>query len=136
LLHTPAPFPQVGSWALLQEEGRDLAVRITATVPGEPGQVVVSIAGAFVASAVKRLPLAALRNADALTPDEQAELAAVEARVAGKSRPKKADVARQRELSERDSRAGILRAVLARVPAKHFPAAGEAIRERSVGVGR
>lgn len=128
MLRTPAPFPQVGSWALLREEGREVAVRITATVPDEAGMLLVSVAGEHTASAVKRRPLAALRNTDALSADEQAELAAIDARMAGKARPKKADVERAHLLGTRHERSKILRALLEKQPEKYNPAAAEAAR--------
>lgn len=128
MLRTPAPFPNVGSWALLAENGQTLAVRITAIDPGVPGRVVVSIAGAYTASGTRRLALLSLLNADELTPQERDELAELDARMAGKARPKKADVERAHLLGTRHERAKILRALLEKQPEKHNPAAAEAAR--------
>lgn len=129
-----APYPQPNSWGLIEEGGRYRAVRITNLVDGEDGrEAVVSVAGEFTASATKRLPLAAVLNADPLTPAEVAELAALDQKLAGKSRVAKADRAREEELGNREQRASALEAMLAKVPEKYFPAAAAAGRMAPVG---
>ncbi|HEY1605586.1 MAG TPA: hypothetical protein VGF77_08295 [Allosphingosinicella sp.] len=131
MLRTPTSFPNVGSWALLVEAGQTLAVRITGIDPGNPDWVTVSIAGAYTASGTRRLSRTALLNADALSAEERAELDAIDARMAGKARPKKADVDRAKALADRHNRARVLQALLEKQPEKYFPAAATAARERA-----
>lgn len=123
MLRTPAPYPNVGSWALLEEPGGTKAVRI---LERDGEEALISIAGEFVASANRRLPVAGLANADALTIDEAVELLAIETRIAGRARPRKADVERESALRHRLIRAEQLQQILAKIPARHFPAAAEA----------
>lgn len=120
MLKTPAPFPNVGAWALLEQGGETLAVRIVY----RDGEIAaVAAAGQFAASAAKRVPVSTLLAADALSPDEQAEYAALDARLAGRARPRKADLDRFEALRLRWIRAERLQELLAAVPARHFPAA-------------
>lgn len=116
MLKTPAPFPFVGSWALLDESRATMAVRI---IERDGPDAVISIGGEFGASGNRRLPIAALRNADALSAEEKAELAALERRLTGKKRRASAIGRRAEELKGREISAKTLAFLLAKVPARH-----------------
>lgn len=130
MLRTPAPFPNVGSWALLDDGGTTRAVRI---LERSGPDALISIGGGFSASANRRLPISSLQNADPLSGEEQAELEKIERRMAGKARPRKADVDRSVALGQRTIHARTLQEILSRLPARHFPAAAAArVAERRV----
>jgi hypothetical protein len=121
MLPTPTTFPLPCSFALYEEDGQTLAVHILAT-EGDDGLVAVSVQGRYGASANKSVPLAELKDATPLT---TAELIGYEGRG-------NADSRRAAELRDRYTRAKLLAELLERVPARHFPAAAAALRERRV----
>lgn len=108
MIKSPAPFPQPGSFALHGEQ----LVRILGTDPVEQ-VAIVSYPLRIGATGNTRLGLSDLSDATALTPAEQAELSELGAKLAGQSRPKKADVAREKALADRVARARILEKHLA-----------------------
>lgn len=102
MLPSPAPFPQPGSFALHGEQ----LVRILNREPGD--ETTVSYPLRIGATGNARLKLEELADATPLTPAEQQELSDLGAKLAGQSRPRKADVAREKALADREARARIL----------------------------
>lgn len=72
MLNTPAPFPQVGSYALIEEEGSNQLVRILAK--DQAGSATVSFPLRPGASGTKTVPTAKLLDGTPLTDGERREM--------------------------------------------------------------
>jgi hypothetical protein len=131
MLPTPTTFPLPCSFALYEEDGQTLAVHILAT-EGDDGLVAVSVQGRYGASANKSVPLAELKDATPLTTAELVEMNRLDGKLIGYEGRGNADSRRAAELRDRYTRAKLLAELLERVPARHFPAAAAALRERRV----
>ncbi len=124
MLRQSAPFPNVGSWALWEHGGKTLAVRIQLR---RGDDALISIPSMFgIASGNRNVALAELLDPTPLEPQERAELEALERKVAGRARPRKADVARADALRLRDIHARALQQLLEKLPARHVPEAAAA----------
>ena len=93
MLATEAPFPQTGSWALYDDGGTTLAVRIITRHPRD-GTATIAIDGVRTASGNKRVPLAELRDPTPLTLHEEGEMDKLEREIARAKSPRRSDVAR------------------------------------------
>jgi hypothetical protein len=110
LLSTPTPYPHVGAWAVYVQDGTPVAARILSR---GADSALISIAGRFAATASKTVPVADLRDPTPLADDERAAKDAAERRIAGKARPRKADVELFDALSDREQYAAELARLLA-----------------------
>jgi hypothetical protein len=122
MLNTEAPFPQPGSFALILVDPDDPAraagdrvtsVQATAYVAVRilrhaGAGIVASLLAVPGASGQRTVPANLLRDATPLTPAEAAELAALDARLTGKARRRRADETRADALRERAELAPIL----------------------------
>jgi hypothetical protein len=114
MLNAPAPFPQVGSYAVYVENGSTVLVRIQHRMDrfGEP-HATISLPRTWRASGNKLVPLADLIDGTPLTAAESAERLALYARNGAAKRPRPADVERYDALRSRalaaDTLADLLR---------------------------
>lgn len=104
MLKSPATFPFPGSYALHVVAGQPELVRLLEWL-GNPLDAGTNVLIAYPlrtgASGNTQLPLAELIDATPLNSDERIALTALEKRVAGKSRPRRADIARELYLRTR-----------------------------------
>jgi hypothetical protein len=111
MLNTPAPFPQVGSYALVVHEGKTRLARIIQRDPGGD-RIGISLPQRYGAAGVLTVAFEELIDGTPLSDAERAELTALERDLAGRARPKKAAAARHDELRHRDIHAGRLAELL------------------------
>jgi hypothetical protein len=95
LIKSPAAFPFPGSYALQEVAGDPQLVRI---IEVNHGTALVAYPARFGASGNAQVPLARLLDATPLSEAERAELDALDTKLAGAARPRKADVAREEAL--------------------------------------
>jgi hypothetical protein len=95
MLKSPAAFPFPGSYALQEVAGETTLVRIHEV---NDGTALVAYPTRFGASGNAQVPLAQILDATPLTAAECAELDALDSKLAGAARPRKADVAREEAL--------------------------------------
>lgn len=115
MLRTPAPFPQVGSYALIQIDGRNHLARLQARTAG--GDVLISLPLlADVASGNRTVSIDALIDGTPLTDFEQRELDRLTTEVAAAKRPGAEKQARAETLRNRIIYAPILAEMLCRLP--------------------
>jgi len=116
MLKTSAPYPHVGSYALLEDEGRTHLVRIIGKDPG--GDVTLSFPGRYkIASGNKTVPFADLIDGTPLTAAEEAEFRQLESTipaVPSRSAKVKAQQQRYADLRERSIHASTLARLLAK----------------------
>lgn len=126
MLNTPSPFPQVGSWALLETLGELQAARIV-EAPAD-GMAKVSLPARPSASGSVGVELDRLQNATPLTAAEHDEHAVLVAEIELTKAPPKDSIDRANALAERHHRARTLAEILARL-ARHRTLSTPAIRE-------
>jgi len=114
MLRVPTPFPQVGSYALIQDEGELMLCRIVDR-DSDTGQVLIAFPERFGASGNKRVMVDRLIDGTPLTDAERREWRAAEQAIAGKSRPSRRLVERADCLRGRDGAADELRARLRKI---------------------
>lgn len=85
MLKVHAPFPQVGSYALLEEGGKTFLVRIQHRDPEGQGLALISFPGSYNASGNRKVAIADLIDGTPLTDAERREYAALEGALAGTS---------------------------------------------------
>lgn len=115
MIKSPAAFPFPGSYALHVVAGTPELVRVLEWI-GPQGRVpfeddataLVAFPLRIGASGNTQVPLATLIDATPLDADERQELSALEAKLAGSKRPRKADLARELQLRSRDVQSTVL----------------------------
>jgi hypothetical protein len=132
MLDTPTPFPFPGSMAVFVGEAITLPVRIMSR-ERDDREVAVSVQGKFGASANKSVPLAMLKDPTPLSTAEFAELNRLDSSLIGYTGRGNAATRRAEALRDRYTHAKLLDELLAKVPARYFPAAATARRERLEG---
>lgn len=126
MIREPALFPYPGSWALWMHNGRALAVRIQLRRGDE---AMISIPSYYrVASGDRRVPVSELLDATPLTQADQAELRRLSSAIAGRKRPRKADIDRADALRRRAIDSRLLQEQLAKLSARYAPEAAAARR--------
>ncbi|MGZ8286647.1 MAG: hypothetical protein ACXW27_08685 [Allosphingosinicella sp.] len=113
MLNTPSPFPQVGSWALLETLGELQAARVV-EAPAD-GMAKVSLPARPSASGSVGIEMDRLQDATPLTAAEHDEHAVLVAEIELTKTPPKASLDRANELAERHHRARTLAEILARL---------------------
>lgn len=103
MLNVETEFPNVYSKALQIVDHQPVAVKIIQNLGGRGSrrQLQVSEIGRDGSSAVRRVTLGQLISAAPLSEDEQADLIRLERELAGKAKPRKADLARHEALRHR-----------------------------------
>lgn len=116
MLRVPAPFPQVGSYPLIEIDGRLQLARIVGRDHG--GNALISLPlDPVAASGNKSVPLEQLLNADPLSAQERAELQSLDREIRAAKRPNRARVARRDALERRDQLHCARAPLMARLPA-------------------
>lgn len=106
MLKTPAPFPQVGSFALAHHDRRLQLCRILAKVP-DSDDVLIGFPATFGASGNTRAAIGSLVDGTPLSDGDRREWSMVESRITEarrrKKAPRQADIDRANELRSRDT---------------------------------
>lgn len=120
MLNTPAIFPQVGSYALLELAGETRLVRIQHRHVGDrAGCALVSFPGSFNASGSTTVGLDLLIDGTPLTPTEHAEAARLERELSGKPASTRSKAYRRyMALRERDIRSETMARLMERAGLK------------------
>jgi hypothetical protein len=105
MLKTPTPYPQVGSYGLVDHEGE---LRLARIIARDGERATIALPTRFGAGGNLTLDLAQVQDGTSLSDQEQAEYAELERRLAGAARPRKADLARFEALRLRSIRSDTL----------------------------
>lgn len=109
MIKSPTAFPMVGSYALYEAVGLTQLVRIQYRDPEGEGLATISFPGTYGASGNKIVAVADLIDGTPLTSAERAEYKRLEQKLSGAARPRKADIARERDLRTREIMSDVLR---------------------------